>query len=186
MRHGAEHSVVAPYQAFRTADGWAVAGVWGSGDAWPRFCEAIDRPDLVEHPTFADNQLRVANRQHLNEILEPIFATRATAEWRDRFHDAKALFGPVHSVSEAVSQDQIRHREFVTSVEHPTLGDIPQLQPAITLSDTPGGIAAPPPLLGQHSLEVLTELGYSEAEIDQMLADGVVLTPEAIKVRSAA
>jgi formyl-CoA transferase/CoA:oxalate CoA-transferase len=177
-RHGAQHSVVAPYQAFRTSDGWAVAGVWGAGDAWPRFCEAIDRPDLVDHPDFDTNDKRVANRTALNAILDPIFATRTTAEWRDRFHDARALFGPIHSIPEAVTQDQVQHAGFVTEVDHPTLGPIPQLRPVIDLAETPGDIAGPPPLLGQHSFEVLEEVGYAREELDQMVADGVLLVPE--------
>ena len=177
-RHGAQHSVVAPYQAFRTSDGWAVAGVWGAGDAWPRFCEAIDRPDLVDHPDFDTNDKRVANRTALNAILDPIFAARTTAEWRDRFHDARALFGPIHSIPEAVTQDQVQHAGFVTEVDHPTLGPIPQLRPVIDLAETPGDIAGPPPLLGQHSFEVLEEVGYAREELDQMVADGVLLVPE--------
>jgi crotonobetainyl-CoA:carnitine CoA-transferase CaiB-like acyl-CoA transferase len=184
-RHGSQHSVVAPYQAFKTADGWAVAGVWGAGDEWPRFCEAIDRLDLMQDPRFADNTLRVANREALNEVLDPIFLSRTTADWRDCFHNARALFGPVHSVSEAVTQEQVQHGNLVTSVTHPTLGEIPQLQPAISLADTPGAIAGPPPLLGQHSVEVLTQIGYSEADIDQLLADGVILAPEGAEIRSA-
>jgi crotonobetainyl-CoA:carnitine CoA-transferase CaiB-like acyl-CoA transferase len=181
-RHGAQHSVVAPYQAFRTADGWAVAGVWGAGDAWPRFCEAIDRPDLVEHPDFDTNEKRVAFRRQLNAILDPIFLQRTTAEWRDRFHDARALYGPIHSIPEAVNQEQVQHAGFVTEVDHPTLGPIPQLRPAIDLLDTPGEIAGPPPLLGEHSFEVLEEIGYTREELDQMVADGVLLVPEGTAV----
>jgi formyl-CoA transferase/CoA:oxalate CoA-transferase len=177
-RHGSQHSVVAPYQAFRTADGWAVAGVWGAGDAWPRFCEAIGREDMVEHPDFDTNENRVANRTALNAILDPIFLERTTAEWRDRFHDARALFGPIHSVPEAVTQEQVRHAGFVTEVDHPTLGPIPQLRPAIDLMETPGDIAGPPPILGQHSFEVLGEIGYTRDELDRMVADGVLVVPE--------
>jgi formyl-CoA transferase/CoA:oxalate CoA-transferase len=181
-RHGAQHSVVAPYQAFRTADGWAVAGVWGAGDAWPRFCEAIDRLDLVGHPDFDTNEKRVANRIALNAVLDPIFTSRPTAEWRDRFHNARALFGPINSIPEAVTQEQVEHAGFVTEVEHPTLGAIPQLRPAIDLSDTPGEIAGPPPLLGEHSFDVLEEIGYTREELDQMVADGVLLVPEGTAV----
>jgi crotonobetainyl-CoA:carnitine CoA-transferase CaiB-like acyl-CoA transferase len=181
-RHGSQHSVVAPYQAFRTADGWAVAGVWGAGDAWPRFCEAIERPDLVDHPEFDTNEKRVAFRRQLNSILDPIFLQRTTAEWRDRFHDARALYGPIHSISEAVTQEQVQHAGFVTEVDHPTLGSIPQLRPAIDLLETPGGIAGPPPLLGQHSFEVLEEIGYAREELDRLVADGVLLVPEGTAV----
>jgi crotonobetainyl-CoA:carnitine CoA-transferase CaiB-like acyl-CoA transferase len=184
-RHGSEHSVVAPYQAFKTADGWAVAGVWGAGTAWDRFCEAIDRMDLMDDPRFTDNPKRVEHRQELNEILNPIFVTKTTAEWRDRFHEARALFGPVHSVSEAVSQEQVEHTGLLTTITHPTVGEIPALQPAIVMNETPGGIAGPPPLLGQHSAEVLAEIGYGEAEIEQLLADGVILAPREAPVGGA-
>lgn len=174
-RHGGQHSVVAPYQAFKTADGWAVAGVWGAGDAWPRFCEAIERADLVEHPDFADNELRVANRVALNAILDPIFATQTTAVWRDRFHEAAALFGPIFSVPEAVEQEQVLAGNLVTTVEHATLGAIPQLQPAIDMGDTPGGIQSPPPLLGEHGPAILAEIGYDEQAIAALVADGTLL-----------
>ena len=177
-RHGSQHSVVAPYQAFETKDGWAVAGVWGAGEAWPRFCEAIERSDLVEHPSFADNERRVANREQLNAILYPIFRERTTAEWRDRFHDARALYGPIHTVSGAVTQEQVRARDVVTEVDHPTLGAIPQLQPVIGLGETPGEIAGPPPRLGQHSAEILGELGYDADQIEALVAEGVVIVPE--------
>jgi crotonobetainyl-CoA:carnitine CoA-transferase CaiB-like acyl-CoA transferase len=185
-RHGSEHSVVAPYQAFRTADGWAVAGVWGAGDAWPRFCEAIDRTDLVEHPDFADNPRRVANREALNALLHPIFASRTTAEWRDRFHDARALFGPVHTIPEAVAQEQVAHSGLVTGVEHPTLGEIPALKPPIELSRTPGEIASPPPLLGEHSAEILVEAGYDDGEIRELIAAGVIRIASADRAGAAA
>jgi crotonobetainyl-CoA:carnitine CoA-transferase CaiB-like acyl-CoA transferase len=179
-RHGNEHSVVAPYQAFKTADGYVVAGVWGRGEAWPRFCEAIGREDLVHQPEFATNVDRVANRRALSAILDEEFIKRTSGEWREAFHEAHALFGPVLSIPEALEQEQIAHQGMVTSIEHPTLGEIPQLRPVIDLKETPGDIGVPPPLLGQHTVEVLEELGYSTEEIDRMVADSVALVPSAV------
>lgn len=176
-RHGNEHSVVAPYQAFKTKDGYVVAGVWGRGEAWTSFCQAIERMDLVELPEFATNVERVKNRGQLTEILGKEFVKRTSAEWRVAFHEAHALFGPVLSIPEALEQEQIAHQQMLTSIEHPTLGQIPQLKPVIDLKDTPGEIASPPPLLGQNTVEILTELGYPPAEIDDWVNRGIALTP---------
>ena len=179
-RHGNEHSVVAPYQAFQTKDGWAVAGVWGGGlDPWERFCRAIDRMDLFEDPRFATNLERVALRAELNEILDAVFITRTTQQWQQRFQEARALFGPVLSIPEAVEQEQARATGLVTSIDHTKLGPIPMMSPTIELSDTPGSIERPPPLLGEHGAEVLTEAGYSASEIDALFAGGTVLAPDA-------
>jgi crotonobetainyl-CoA:carnitine CoA-transferase CaiB-like acyl-CoA transferase len=174
-RHGNEHSVVAPYQAFQTKDGWAVAGVWGGGsDPWRRFCVAIDRMDLFEEPRFATNLDRVALRQELNDILDEVFITATTEEWQQRFQDARALFGPVLSIPDAVTQPQAAATGLVTSVEHPKLGTIPMLSPSIELSDTPGAIRRHPPLLGEHSVDVLEELGYAPEEIAALIEAGTV------------
>jgi crotonobetainyl-CoA:carnitine CoA-transferase CaiB-like acyl-CoA transferase len=175
-RHGGKHSVVAPYQVFKTADGWVVAGAWGSEDGWGRFCEAIGRPDLEKHPDFEVNTKRVENREALEAILDPIFASRTTEHWRQRFHEARALFGPVHTVPQALEQDQAAANSFVGVVEHVSLGGIPQLLPVVRLHDTPGAIAGPPPLLGQHTTDVLADLGLDADDIVKLEEAGVVST----------
>lgn len=182
QRFGSAHSVVSPYQAFETKDGYAVAGVWGAGEGWPRFCAAIERPDLAEDPRFLTNHDRVERRGELTGLLSDIFRTRTTAEWEQSFHACSALFGPVYSFSEILNHPHVEQAGLVQTVNHPTLGEIPQLGPVIFLRDTPGRIAGPPPVLGQHTREVLVEAGYTAAEIDGLVAGGVALTPEADRV----
>ncbi len=173
VREGAAHSTVAPYQVFRASDGDIVAGAW-TRDTWPRFCEAVGRPDLIDDPKFADNPARMTHRDELITILQQIFATRSVAQWEARFHEANALFGPVCSVSQALAHPQMSALGLVQSVEYSGAGRIPQLAPPIFMSDTPGGIRRPPPLYGQHTAEVLQEIGYSSAEIDRLAGSKVI------------
>jgi crotonobetainyl-CoA:carnitine CoA-transferase CaiB-like acyl-CoA transferase len=181
-RFGSQHSVVAPYQAFETADGHAVAGVWGGRDGWERFCRAVERTDLLDDPRFRTNPDRVTNRAALTETLQTTFRSRTTADWEQRFNAERALFGPVLTFSQVLAHPQVTGAGMVTEVEHPTAGTIPQLAPAIQLSRTPGAITAPPPLLGQHTREVLAELGLPDDEVGALLEQGVVAEPDPIGV----
>src|SRR5690606_31709458 len=152
-------------------DGFAVAGAWAP-EAWPRFCTAIGRDDLVDDPRFHDNPSRVANREELNGILRPIFATRSTAEWEERFRAANALFGEVCTFSRILNPP--RTAGLVQHVRHSTLGDIPQLASPISMSATPPSMRRPPPVLGEHTVEILAELGYSPDAIDGMVRNATV------------
>ncbi len=166
---GSSHNVVVPYQAFHTKDGYVVAGVWGAGKSWPQFCEAIEQPQLVNDERFATNEHRMANRLDLIRLLEPIFCQRTSSQWEERFRHAGALFGRVNSVSEALSQPQVQHDGLVVEVDHVALGPIPQLAPPIRFSQSSAGVRAAPPVLGQHTREVLEEAGYTRHEIDGFL-----------------
>ena len=174
-RLGGSHSAVAPYNVFRTRDGHMVAGVWGAGEAWPRFCAAIGRPDLTDDPRFLTNADRVAQRQVLNPLLEEITVTRTSAEWQELFRAEHVLFGPVLSLTELMAHPHVIDTGMISSVSHATAGEIPQLAPTLKLSETPGALAGPPPRLGEHTAEVLAEeLGFDSAKIHELVTAGVI------------
>jgi formyl-CoA transferase/CoA:oxalate CoA-transferase len=164
VRSSGAHSAVAPYQAYQTADGWAVAGVWGPR-GWPAFCEAVGRPDLINDKMFESNRDRVANRDMLNSILIPLFKTLSTDAWGTRFAQSGALFSPVNRFSDIFGHPHIEASGLVREIEHETLGMIKQLGPPLLLSGTPGRMRRPPPVLGAHTIEVLREFGFTPEEI---------------------
>lgn len=176
QRFGSAHSIVVPYEAFQTSDGYAVAGVWGGNDGWRPFCEVINRLDLFDEPRFRQNADRVRHREELRKILEPVFASRTTKAWAEDFHSRGVLFSPVNTFSDILEHEQVTSSGLLQTVEHPTLGSIPQLGPVVDLTDTPGRISGPPPLLGQHSIEILQEAGLDENEIASLIGAGVVGT----------
>jgi formyl-CoA transferase/CoA:oxalate CoA-transferase len=173
-RHGGSHSVVMPYQVWETADGHIVAGVWNGGNVmWPKFCDAVDLPELAEDPRYATNPLRLEHRNELAKVLADQFRTRTTAEWEQRFHRLQVLFGPVYRFSEILAHPHVQQAGIVGTVDHPMLGPIPQLGPVIGLTKTPGELRRHPPLHGEHTLEVLEAAGYSRAEIGALVAAGI-------------
>jgi crotonobetainyl-CoA:carnitine CoA-transferase CaiB-like acyl-CoA transferase len=175
--YGSAHSVVTPYEAFRAKDGYIVAGVWGS-NGWVRFCRAIDRPDLADDERYAQNVERIRLRHELKPIFDEVFAQRTVAEWDGRFRAEGALFGPVHTFSEILNHPQVESAGLVQQVQHATLGQINQLGPVIQFSETPGRITTAPPVHGQHTRDVLAEAGYSEDEIEALVAGGVAKVAE--------
>jgi crotonobetainyl-CoA:carnitine CoA-transferase CaiB-like acyl-CoA transferase len=172
-REGSAHSSVAPYQLFRASDGDIVAGAWTS-DTWPRFCAAVGMPQLDKDPRFASNTDRMRNIGEMNDVLKPVFAARTVAQWEEAFHDANALFGPVLTIPQVLAHPQMQALGMVQSVEHPRIGRIPMLAPPIFMSETPGSIRRPPPIFGEHTVEILGELGYSQAQAENFAERKVV------------
>jgi crotonobetainyl-CoA:carnitine CoA-transferase CaiB-like acyl-CoA transferase len=177
---GNAHTLVAPYETFETADGVVIAGSWAE-DTWPRFCRALGKPELIEDERFGSNVARVRRRAELSAIIAAEMRLLTTAEWEIRFHEAKALFGPVLPLSGALRHEQLDSRPAVVAVDHPELGtvEVPNPASAVVLHGTPGGVRLPPPLYGEHGRDILAEAGYDDAEIGRLLADGVIGAGEA-------
>ncbi|WP_033292682.1 CaiB/BaiF CoA transferase family protein [Amycolatopsis jejuensis] len=169
---GSSHSAVMPYQAFQAKDGYVMAGTWGEA-GWPRFCSAIDLPELEKDPRFATNQLRLQHREELESLLAERFRQRTRAEWDEAFARADALFGHIYPVSEALHQEQAG--SLVREVDHTKLGRIKTLAPPIAMSSAPDLDLMPPPVLGEHSVEVLKELGYPDAAVADLVAGAIVV-----------
>jgi crotonobetainyl-CoA:carnitine CoA-transferase CaiB-like acyl-CoA transferase len=168
---GSAHPLNAPYQAFRTADGWINLGAANQKN-WERMLAVIDAEELASDPRFADNHRRMQNLPALADILNERMSSRTSAEWLEQLEDAGVPAGPVLDVAEMHRDPQTLHREMVVETTHPKAGPVKAIGLPIKFSDTPGGVARPAPLLGQHSREVLAEYGWSAAEIDALIASG--------------
>jgi crotonobetainyl-CoA:carnitine CoA-transferase CaiB-like acyl-CoA transferase len=170
---GSAHPLNAPYEAFETADGWITIGAANQTN-WLRLLKAIDAEALAEDPRFAHNRDRMANRHVLAATLAPIFRAQSSAEWLARLEAGGVPAGPVLDVNAMHRDPQTLAREMVVEVEHPRVGRMKTLGLPVKFSDTPGRVHGPAPLLGEHSRAILAEAGYSAAEIDGLIARGVI------------
>ena len=167
---GSGHPLNAPYQAFRTADGWINVGAANQKN-WERFLAVIEAPELVSDKRFASNAVRMAHLAELVEILSAKLRGRPSAEWLEQFEAAGIPAGPILSITEMHDDPQTIMREMVVEVEHPTAGTVKTIGLPVKFSATPGRVARAAPLLGQHTRDVLTETGYEEAEIERLIAE---------------
>lgn len=174
QRMGSANSIYVPYQVFRTADGYVMAGSFG-GDSWPKFCLALELPGLADDERFRSNRSRFDHRDTLIPTLQARFAERTTDAWEPQFRAHGALFAPVKTIAEILAHPQVAELGLVGSLEHPTAGTIPQLGSPLAFSDTPAALRRPPPLFGEHTREVLLEGGFGPAEIDALIAAGIAL-----------
>ena len=170
---GSAHVLTAPYQAFRARDGWINIG--GANQAnWERIAEVLGHPEWRDDPRFATNSARMENLDALVALMDAVLVKRSKAEWLAAFDAAGVPAGPVHSLGEALTHPQTLARGMVVDLEHPEAGAMRALGSPLHFSSTPTRIDRPAPLLGEHTREVLQESGYSDAEIDALVADGVV------------
>jgi crotonobetainyl-CoA:carnitine CoA-transferase CaiB-like acyl-CoA transferase len=172
-RMGSKHPNIAPYQALTTSDGYVVVAV-SSENMWPRFCRAISREDLTDDERFATNERRVENRDVLDPLLDEELSHYTTEEAMDRLEAEGVPASPVEDLERVFDREQVRARGMRQSVEHPTAGTVEMSGSPMQFSRTPASVRQHPPLLGEHTDEVLAEYGYSESERERFVADGVV------------
>jgi crotonobetainyl-CoA:carnitine CoA-transferase CaiB-like acyl-CoA transferase len=172
-RYGSAHPSIVPYQALRTADGHLMVAV-GNDTLWQRFAPLIGLPELVDDPRFVGNPQRVANRAQLIPLIEAALAVRSSAAWAEDLTRVGIPAGAINSIAAALEHPQVLARNMVLTTEHPTAGTLRMTASPIKLSRYTATVRRPPPLLGEHTDEVLGELGYSDADIATLRDEGVI------------
>ncbi|WP_261391576.1 CaiB/BaiF CoA transferase family protein [Roseovarius atlanticus] len=172
---GSAHPLNAPYQSFRTRDGWINIGAANQRN-WMRLLEIIDAPELGSDPRFETNLARMQHLQELVPILENHFMQRDTQDWLDRMEAAGLPAGPVMTISEMHNDPQALARDMIVETDHPRAGAVKAIGLPIKFSDTPGAVTTPAPTLGQHGAEILTEHGYSQDQIRSLEEKGALIT----------
>jgi crotonobetainyl-CoA:carnitine CoA-transferase CaiB-like acyl-CoA transferase len=170
-RYGNAHASIVPYQPFRTRDGRLAVAAANDG-LYRKLCGAVERPDLADDERYATNDARVRNRDALVAELESVFLDRSTDEWLRILLDAGVPAGEVRGVRAALEVAGA-----TTEVEHPTAGPLPFLNPPFSLAQASLRPLASPPLLGQHTAEVLAELGVDEERLSELERRGVIARP---------
>ena len=159
-RIGHAHRQAAPYQAFRTRDGWIMVGVAGE-KLWQGLCRVTGNEALIDNPRFRDNAERVKHRRELADMLQKTFEGETTSHWLAKLDGAGIPTGPINTYDQVYADPHTRFRRMVETVTHPSAGESRILGVTVKLSDTAGSIRRPAPLLGQHTEEVLAELGIT-------------------------
>ena len=170
---GSGHPVIVPYQAFKAKDVYFNIAV-GNDQLWQKFYAAVGLEGIKDDINFATNAKRVENRDELVNIIANLFKTKNGEEWLKILTDAGVPCGPINNLFDIFKDPQVLHRQMVQELTHPKVGKIKLTGIPTKLSDTPGEILTPPPVLGQHNKEILIGLGYTDKNIDEMQKEGVI------------
>ncbi len=179
-RLGSAHPSLVPYQAFATADGWMTLGV-GNERQWTALCDALGRPEWAADPRFRTNRDRLAHREELVRRLMEILLARPTAEWTRILGEAEVPCGAIRSVPEALASPEVRDRGVIVEVPGADGSPLPLIGPPVRLSASPPRVRRRPPALGEHTEEVLADLGFGADEIGSLEESGVIGRGEAAR-----
>jgi crotonobetainyl-CoA:carnitine CoA-transferase CaiB-like acyl-CoA transferase len=173
-RIGNLHPNIVPYQPFKTADGDVILAC-GNDNLFRKFCEAAGCSGLADDPRFTGNGKRVENRTELTRLLRAVFAKRSTREWVEILEAAGVPNGPINDVAQVFEEPQVKARGIRVELDHPVAGKLPTVASPMRFSATPVEYKLAPPVLGQHTEEILRGLlNKTDAEIAKLKADGAV------------
>lgn len=171
---GSAHPSIAPFQTIPTRDGWMVIAI-GNDIIWERFCTAIGREDLSQQPEYKTNSLRSRNRKTLIEIVEKEMVKKTTRAWSRILERESIPHSPINNIKQVCEDPCINHRKMLAEMEQPQMGRVKIAGSPIRLSETPGEVYAPAPLLGEHTGEILKNLlNYSAGDISRLKEEGVI------------
>ncbi len=171
---GSRHPAITPFEAFESADGHIIIAI-GNDTLWAKFCEHVDQKNLISDPRFRTNVERTANHSELFPILSEIMRQRTTDEWIDALENIGVPCGPINTIDKVVNHPQVQARNMITQVIHQMTGAVEVPGLPIKLSDTPGNVDIPAPNLGEHTVEILTDvLKMSTDEVKQLKQEKII------------
>ena len=172
-RYGNAHASIVPYEAFHASNGYFVVAV-GNDDQWRRFCNAVERVDLFADERFKTNPLRVKHRDVLIPMLAEYFVTKSMAYWLERLEKGEVPAAPVNTFDRLFTDPQVLARRMVIDAPHPTIGKLHMVGSPLKMASLKDRPFVAPPLLGQHTEEVLRGLGLQPAEIEKLRKQGII------------
>ena len=165
---GTAHPTITPFQAFKTKDDWIVTPI-GNDKLWLNFCKAINQEYLTNLNEFKSNQMRTKNKDELTKIIASVIKNKTTSEWENIFSEYGLPYSAVNTIDKIVENDQINYRKMIVEIDQPKVGKMKIMGTPFKMSETPGMITGPAPLLGEHTGDVLKELlNFDDSQIENL------------------
>ena len=174
---GSGHTSLAPYQAFRASDGYLMIGA-GNDQQWRKLCDILGLEAYADDPRFATNTERVRHSIECAALVQDVIGTHTVEHWLEKLGEAGLPSAPVHGIDQALQHPQIEARKLVVKPRHPVLGELPLVGFPVVFNGEQRETPTAPPLLGEHSADILKDLGYDDGAISSLAGRGVIGTPE--------